>query len=160
MRVARRAIRIVQVKDGGLHAGSGATAARGERICLELDRAPILPLGEDGDGGIPAGNGGSEEFIATMKVALWLLTKGEQHLLGSTASGGQAPHTRQQEAGRHDLHPVAPGLAVWGEAGTVGKLAFYPLPDLRLVLEVVEGTPVFSARFGFRARRGDRLHQR
>ena len=131
-------IGIVQIQDRRLSKGIGASiGTRQQRIALDLGRATVARLDRQGDRAAPQRHGCGEVLSLPVNVALGLLGKGGQLLLGATAPGGHATQTGQEEARRHELHPVATAFTIWGDAGTGRKLALHPLTEIGLVSQLL-----------------------
>ena len=131
-------IGIVQVQDRSLSKGVGASiGTRDQRIALNLSRATVARLHRQRDRAAPQGHGCGEMLSLSVNVILGLLGKGGQHLLRATASGAHATQTRQKEARRHELHPVATAFAIRGDAGAGRKLALHPLTEIGLVSQLL-----------------------
>ena len=155
------AIGIVQVQDRSLSKGIGASISpRKQRIALDLCRATVAGLDRQRDRAAPQGHGRSEMLSLSVNETLGLLGKGRQLLLRATAPGAHATQTRQQEARRHELHPVATAFTIWGDARAGRELALHPLTEIGLVSQLLQGTPVLRTGLRFVANRGNRLHQR
>ena len=155
------AVGIVQVQDSSLSEGVGAAVGSGnEGIAFDLGRTTVAGLHRQRNRTATQRHGSREMLGFAVYVALRLLGEGGQLLFGATATGGHATQARQEEARRHELHPVAAALAIGSDARTGGELAFHPLAEVRLVGQLLQGTPVLRTGFRFVANRGNRLHQR
>ena len=155
------AIGIVQVQDRSLSKSIGASISpRKQRIALDLSGATVAGLDRQRDRAAPQGHGCGEMLSLSVNETLGLLGKRRQLLLRATASGAHATQTRQKEARRHELHPVATAFTIWGDARAGRKLALHPLTEIGLVSQLLQGTPVLRTGLRFVANRGNRLHQR
>ena len=131
-------IRIVQVQDRGLSKGIGSSiGTRDQRIALDLSRATVARLDRQRDRAAPQGHRCGEMLSLSVNVTLGLLGKGRQLLLRATASGAHATQTRQKEARRHELHPVATAFTIRCDARAGRKLALHPLTEIGLVSQLL-----------------------
>ncbi len=145
--VSGGAIRIVEIKDGGLHDGVGGAAVVGEsRVALELGGAAGVRLGEDGNGVAADRHGRRVVERQAGDDVFDRLAVGEDVRLGAAATGGQA-HAAEGEGGGHELEKLAAIDAVH-VVGALGELAL----DLGLHGgrggEIVEAAPITATGHG------------
>jgi len=154
-------IRVVQIQEAGLRKGIGSTASPSQKtVALQLYRPPVLGLGNQRNRGCASRHGRRIMLRFAVDIALGLLRERGQVLFRTTASRGESAQPRQHEASGHEFDPITPGFTAGCNRSTRGKLTVHPLPELRLLGQLVKRTPVLRADLRLRASRGNRFHQR
>ena len=142
-RIARRAVRVIEIQNGSLRVTIRSAVAVGEkRVAFDFDRPAFVRLHDERNCPAARRHRGCEVLRRAVDEILRRLAEGHEFILRLAAAGACQPETRQQERGGHDLDEMPPRKGIGQFTRTSRKLALQELAELRRLGQLLQAAPI------------------